>query len=344
VPEEERSARKPNVLVVIVDCLLGILKWCSYEFDFQFPCTTSRLIARRLLPEAGVTFEFRSLPHGNVLNSLRYIFQILTFHYSISPFSLFTVFVGVFTAKSVTNVNHHDENIDTADFPFDTDPDDHCESPIEAYEDIVPVLQACARKLKKSQTELSIYDPYYCDNRVTRNLASLGFPNVYNRKDDCYKTWDNPLLYPSNDMLVTNPPYSGDHIEKLIRHVTEHPQQRGKPFALLLPVFVHKKDYYEGITKPKRGQSNNASCCCPIYLVPHKRYVYHPPPNFRAKKVSDTHKKSSPFPSMWYIWGGSEELTDEIFRILQKPGSSAHRFSVARSKSALRDLRRKHKK
>lgn len=227
-----------------------------------------------------------------------------------------------------------------ADFPFDAEPDDHCESPLEAYEDIVPILQACARRLKKSQQELSIYDPYYCDNRVARNMASLGFPTVYNRKEDCYKVWDDPSRYPPNDIVVTNPPYSGDHIEKLIRHVAEHQSQRSKPFALLLPVFVHKKDFFEAIIKnPKRGRS-----CSPIFLVPQKRYVYQPPPNFRAKKVSDTHKKSSPFPSMWYLWGGSQEATDEWFRILQKQGDSTSRFSVARSKSALRDLRRKHKK
>jgi len=228
-----------------------------------------------------------------------------------------------------------------AGFPFETEPDDHCESPAEAYEDIVPILQALAGKLKKPQQELSIYDPYYCDNRVARNLASLGFPKVYNRKEDCYKVWNDVPRYPSNDILVTNPPYSGEHMEKLIQHITEHQRQRGRPFALLLPVFVHKKDYFERVTNPKRG---HPGFCSPIFLVPHKRYIYQPPRNFREKTVSDTHKKSSPFPSMWYLWGGSQETTDTWFRILQRQGKPSSRFSVARSKSALRDLRRKHKK
>mmetsp|Transcript_57483 Transcript_57483/g.140307 ORF Transcript_57483/g.140307 Transcript_57483/m.140307 type:complete len:376 (-) Transcript_57483:877-2004(-) len=244
---------------------------------------------------------------------------------------------------SISSKNHGASSSSTtvADFPFETEPDDHCESPAEAYEDIVPILQALAGKLKKPQQELSIYDPYYCDNRVARNLASLGFPKVYNRKEDCYKVWNDVPRYPSNDILVTNPPYSGEHMEKLIQHITEHQRQRGRPFALLLPVFVHKKDYFERVTNPKRG---HPGFCSPIFLVPHKRYIYQPPRNFREKTVSDTHKKSSPFPSMWYLWGGSQETTDTWFRILQRQGKPSSRFSVARSKSALRDLRRKHKK
>jgi hypothetical protein len=37
------------------------------------------------------------------------------------------------------------------------------------------------------QSELRIYDPYYCDGSVIRNLAELGFTNVYNKKEDFCK-------------------------------------------------------------------------------------------------------------------------------------------------------------
>jgi hypothetical protein len=95
-------------------------------------------------------------------------------------------------------------------FPFETDSDDHCESPLEAYNDIAPLLQLCS-----GSNGVSIYDPYYCDGTVVKNLNTLGFPDVYNRKEDCYNVWASSKSYPSFNVLVTNPPYSGDHVSVL---------------------------------------------------------------------------------------------------------------------------------
>jgi hypothetical protein len=211
------------------------------------------------------------------------------------------------------------------DFPFATDADDHCESPLQAYQDIVPFLKDFAAKTK-SQDELLIYDPYYCDGTVVNNLKSLGFPNVYNRKEDCYQVWGTSS-YPAHNLLVTNPPYSGDHIERLIDHVTSK-SFGNRPWMLLLPQWVHKKDYYLSKTKGIR----------PFYIVPRKRYVYIPPPSFRESKKSDVHKKSSPFISMWYIWGGTSEQNERWLSTISRRIANC---DVARSKSALRDLRRK---
>lgn len=221
-------------------------------------------------------------------------------------------------------------------FPFETDQDDHCESPLEAYEDIFPILKSYAQLIQKERNDgtrtekLCIYDPYFCNGRVSSHLEGLGnFITVYNRKEDCYKVWREPSRYPFYDIFLTNPPYSGDHVEKLMRHVTIS----SKPWMLLMPTFVHKKDYFQRLT--------TKSCQNPIYLVPKKRYVYLPPSNFRVKKDSGTHKKSSPFITMWYIWGGSKKVTNEWYWILRSQHSN--KFEVARSKSALRDLRRKRK-
>lgn len=235
----------------------------------------------------------------------------------------------------VHNGNGDDSGDDfSSAFPYEVDPDDHCESPLEAYEDVIPLLQSYGKWIRKqSNSQLSIYDPYFCNGRVARHLESLGFPEVYNRKENCYEVWKDPSLYPSYDVFLTNPPYSADHIEKLMQHVTSK-QNKNKPWMLLMPNFVHKKDYYQRLTVDS-GQ-------LPIYLVPKKRYVYQPPPNMRAKKASSTHKKSSPFVSMWYLWGGNRDVTDEWYRLLRKRQSTT--FGVARSKSALRDLRRKPKK
>jgi hypothetical protein len=205
-------------------------------------------------------------------------------------------------------------------FPFATDPDDHCESPLDSYKDIVPLLKLCG-------STASIYDPYYCNGTMAKHLASLGFPDVYNKKEDCYKVWASKKCYPSFDLFITNPPYSGDHIERLMDHVTS-PQFGQRPWFLLMPQWVHKKDYY----------SKRTSAIRPFYIVPRKRYVYVPPTSFREAKKSDTHKKSSPFVSMWYVWGGTMEQTERMFSAACQKISSS---DVARSKSALRDLRRK---
>lgn len=223
------------------------------------------------------------------------------------------------------SVHADDTEEKQSDFPFDTEPDDHCESPLQAYQDVVPFLKSFGQK---SPTDLKIYDPYYCNGAVRRNLEKLGFPNVYNRKEDCYKVWADPRWYPSYDVFITNPPYSEDHMEKLIKHVTA-PAFGNRPWMLLMPQFVHKKDYY----------LRSTSHIQPFYLVPKKRYVYLPPPSFRQAKKSDVHKKSSPFVSMWYIWGGAHSQNNRWLAVARK--SCYATCDVARSKSALRDLRRK---
>ena len=103
-----------------------------------------------------------------------------------------------------------------------------------------------------------------------------------------------------------------------------------RPWLLLLPNWVHKKDYYIESTQNIR----------PFYVVPRKRYVYEPPKSFRESKKSDVHKKSSPFVSMWYVWGGTDAVNDKLIRQFMALGNTKE-CDLARSKSALRDLRRK---
>jgi hypothetical protein len=183
----------------------------------------------------------------------------------------------------------------------------------------------------KDPSKLRIYDPYYCDGAVAQNLADLGFPNVYHKKEDCYGVWSRPEDYPKHDLVVTNPPYSGDHMAKLMEHVTS-PQYGNRPWFLLLPSFVHKHEYFIKSTSNIR----------PFFLVPRKRYTYIPPKDFREAKKSDVHKKSSPFVSMWYIWGGDDTKNQELIRqYLKSDGGKQPVCDLARSKSGLRDLRRK---
>jgi len=165
-----------------------------------------------------------------------------------------------------------------------------------------------------------------------RRLAAEGFENVRNLKVDCYEEWKNGS-FPPHQIFLTNPPYSGDHIEKLMKFLTASRSQLTTPWFLLMPQWVVKKDFYDGAIS-KAGIR-------PFYLVPRKRYVYLPPQDFRSSRKSDTHKKSSPFISMWFCWGGSQDNTDRLVRDFSNNTALQLEMDLARSKSALRDLRRK---
>ena len=76
------------------------------------------------------------------------------------------------------------------EFPFGVDPDDHCESPLNAYQDIQSILDKLVELLgKKSKDKLKVYDPYYCNGSVIQHLNSLGYAKVHNKKQDCYQVW-----------------------------------------------------------------------------------------------------------------------------------------------------------
>lgn len=171
---------------------------------------------------------------------------------------------------------------------FDVDAADHCETPLEAYRDIVSLLDQIARSLGKTRSSLSIYDPYYCDGGVKVKLNSLGFRDVCNENEDFYKSIKNGTV-PEYDVLVTNPPYSGVHVERLLTFVANG----RKPFLLLLPHYVYTKDYY---------QCALGSTVKPFFLVPKSRYAYLPPAWVTNGSTALAKGKvtTSPFPSFWY--------------------------------------------
>ena len=176
------------------------------------------------------------------------------------------------------------------DFPFSVDPLDHAESPAVAYSHIIPVLELICTKLSKSKSELIIYDPYYCRGSVVGHLGTLGFSNVINRNVDFYQ---KPLM--EFDVIVTNPPYSGDHPDRLMRFC----RTSGKPWLLLVPNWVYTKPYY--ITQTASLSQK------PFYIAPKKRYVYATPKGFRE----DDDGKTSPFTTFWFIHCG--EYTQQAF-------------------------------
>jgi hypothetical protein len=123
--------------------------------------------------------------------------------------------------------------------PFSVDDDDHCETGPDAYKHAVPLLNLLAARLGKEPGDLRVYDPYFCAGAVKSHLKELGFPNVYNECEDFYKVQAEGKG-PAHDVLLTNPPYSGEHMSKLLSFVAKN----SKPFLLLMPTYVANESYY----------------------------------------------------------------------------------------------------
>ncbi|CAJ1366208.1 unnamed protein product, partial [Effrenium voratum] len=185
------------------------------------------------------------------------------------------------TVSAVVSIQH----------PFEVNGDDHCETSLEAYRDVEPILHHIASLLGRDPKKLRIYDPFYCAGSVVKHLAELGFSRVYNKCEDFYAVMNEGRV-PAHDVLLTNPPYSGDHVEHLLRFCRENE----KPFLLLMPNYFCAKEFYaEAGTKSM------------LYLCPRKRYFYWTPKGLRDRgKVQSQHagsagNRTSPFVSFWYL-------------------------------------------
>ncbi|CAJ1960376.1 unnamed protein product [Cylindrotheca closterium] len=200
-------------------------------------------------------------------------------------------------------------------YSFQVDDTDHCETPVEAYRDLLDVLDKICKSLNKTRAKLLVYDPYYCNGGVKRKLGSLGFESVINRNRDFYQDIENHEI-PAYDVLITNPPYSGVHMEKLLSFVNASNKNdrkknakgsvnpHNKPWLFLLPHFVYTKDYYHRALKSKPLKDQI------YFLVPEVRYSYVPPSWVEDSKgstaLSKGKTKTAPFPSFWYCHTGNK--------------------------------------
>jgi hypothetical protein len=224
------------------------------------------------------------------------------------------------TASSATQPSECRALVLVDEYPYPVFPDDHCETPVEAYQDIAPLLDAIALQVGKSRATLRIFDPYYCEGSMKERMHALGFENVINEKKDFYGLINTGSL-PQFDVLVTNPPYSADHMEKLLRFCTS--EQCHRPWFLLMPNYVYTKDYYSHLfpsslgsasgnkhnpkhtarpTSVSPAQSSNSAqspARPPFYVTPagNRRYLYTTPKGRRQEKSA---KYTSPVPTFWY--------------------------------------------
>lgn len=204
-----------------------------------------------------------------------------------------------------------DESSGRGKFPFVAGPQDHCETPLDAYEDLSPYLRFLANSMGKEASNLQIWDPYYCDGGVKRNLRRLGFCNVHNEREDFYEVVKGGKL-PAHDCIVTNPPYSTepiDHVHELFKILCA----QSKPWFVVQPNYVYTKPFWEELT------SNVLAAPRPFFLSPHtpRKYKYKTPVEMRP--ISSKQLKTSPFVSMWYCWLGPK-YTERFYRwVSSKP-------------------------
>ena len=210
-----------------------------------------------------------------------------------------------------------------ASLSFDADWHDHCETPFDAFRDVEPLLFRIAQALGRTKETLRIYDPYYCEGTMRAHLSRLGFTDVHNVDEDCYAVWEAGRT-PQFDVLVTNPPFSGDHMLRALRFAAAC----GKPWLLLLPNFVCFKKSYDTVVPPHQQ---------PFFLVPSKRYTFYAP----GRSV-DISAPTSPFDTFWHVstrsLPGGDAAHDAICDWWDRKYAAATKATLARTRDAVPKL------
>jgi len=180
---------------------------------------------------------------------------------------------------------------------FGTEYGDNFSTPRIAYRHIGPILN----KLRPGV----IYDPYYCVDTVREGLGSVvgADTSVINACRDFYKDLSDGTV-PSHDVLVTNPPYSSDHKERIIDFCANG--NSGRPYFALMPSYVANRKYYRDLVE---GGGDY------FFVVPRMRYEY--------KHPEATGHDTSPFFSVWFCGNVGEDVLGGL--------EASTEFSVVRS-------------
>ena len=222
------------------------------------------------------------------------------------------------------------------DHPWPCERSDHCETPPEALRDLARIVDAMARangvEPGDARRAWTVYDPYYCQGASRRHLVELGFRNVKHDALDAYAEWKRLDGLPACDVLVTNPPFSGTHAERLFRHLHRLQCERRCPsFAVLLPNYVYTKTFYKelylfddpvvlradakrhkdrGGGAPPRQRTNDTPAACCLF-APHERYAFWSPVSHAGTEQREGKKRrhtkaglgyrNKPYPCLWYV-------------------------------------------
>jgi len=219
-------------------------------------------------------------------------------------------------AKPMSKDEYNTKKLNASSFPYEVDYNDHFETPIEAYQDILPLLDLVApttttttitttKQPKRSKHIL--YDPYYCDGKAATLLHTLGFTNVQHEKCDFYEKIRNNDV-PFHHTLVTNPPYSGDHKEKCVEYAVKGLRGRDDVFFLLMPNYIALKEYFRVAIADEEGKEPKDI----VYVIPPSSYEYDHP--------EGTGHDIPPFASIWFCGLGTaaSEKAKVIFNRLNQ--------------------------
>lgn len=188
-------------------------------------------------------------------------------------------------------------------FDYDVDYNDHFETPLVAYQDILPLLDAVHDQIDRK--EHILYDPYYCDGRTSLYLHQIGFEKVQHAKRDFYVDIATQQV-PPHHTFITNPPYSDTHKEKCLQFCIDQFRSKKRPFFLLMPNYVAARSYYRQILGKEVEDV--------AYFLPSRPYEYDHP--------EGTGREVSPFASLWFCGIGKAAI--ESF---QKAGGANESFS-----------------
>ena len=184
---------------------------------------------------------------------------------------------------------------------------DDRETPTIAFRHLLPILDAIERSVYKnlsdSRSSIRIYDPYFCAGTMKSRLVELGlsYRNIYNENVDCYEEQKTSMVSPF-DVLLTNPPFSGDHIKRCLSYAISSK----KPFAMLIPSNVFLRPWYETLSKNQNI----------IYVAPHERY------GFTGPSCETDHV---PLVCMWFVGGLNAQellLVGQLWRADPPAGAS----------------------
>jgi hypothetical protein len=107
------------------------------------------------------------------------------------------------------------------------------------------------------------------EGSVTRHLGRLGFESVRNENTDFYATIAEGST-PTFDVLVTNPPFSSDHMERFLSFAAGLSQ----PWFALMPQFVFQKKYFHEFKAAALAAGRES----PLFIGPSRAaYVFTAP-------------------------------------------------------------------
>lgn len=131
-------------------------------------------------------------------------------------------------------------------FPYKANFNDHFETSIEALRDLMPVVEAYRSLVRPNCPDaFTVYDPYYCAGAIRQHWADLGVAKLIHEKRDFYQDVEDRTVPSQYDILITNPPYSEDHIQRLLEFLIGS----NKAWAFLVPDYVASKDWYVSIVE-----------------------------------------------------------------------------------------------